>query len=90
MSLGGIAIAVGALVDAAIVVVEQTHKSLEQWDAEGRQGDYREVMVLAVKEVAGPSFLPCWCMAVSFLPVLTLEGQEGRMFKPLAYTKTWP
>ncbi len=89
MSLGGIAIAIGALVDAAIVVVEQTHKKLEQWDRTGRQGDYREVIVQAVKQVAGPSFFALLVIAVSFLPVLTLEAQEGRLFKPLAYTKTF-
>jgi Cu(I)/Ag(I) efflux system membrane protein CusA/SilA len=87
MSLGGIAIAIGALVDAAIVVVEQTHKSLEQWDRTGRKEDYKTVVVNAVKQVAGPSFFALLVIAVSFLPVLTLEGQEGRLFKPLAYTK---
>ena len=87
MSLGGIAIAIGALVDAAIVVVEQTHKNLEQWDRTGRKEDYRTVVVNAVKQVAGPSFFALLVIAVSFLPVLTLEAQEGRLFKPLAYTK---
>jgi len=87
MSLGGIAIAIGALVDAAIVVVEQTHKRLEQWDRTGRNEDYKTVVVGAVKQVAGPSFFALLVIAVSFLPVLTLEGQEGRLFKPLAYTK---
>jgi len=88
MSLGGIAIAIGAMVDAAIVVVEQTHKGLEQWDQSGRQEDYRSVVIRAVKQVAGPSFFALLVIAVAFLPVLTLEGQEGRLFKPLAYTKT--
>jgi copper/silver efflux system protein len=88
MSLGGIAIAIGALVDAAIVVVEQTHKKLEEWEHGGRKEDYRDVVVAAVKEVAGPSFFALLVIAVSFLPVLTLEAQEGRLFKPLAYTKT--
>jgi Cu(I)/Ag(I) efflux system membrane protein CusA/SilA len=87
MSLGGIAIAIGAMVDAAIVVVEQTHKNLEIWDRDGRQEDYRSVIVRAVKQVAGPSFFALLVIAVSFLPILTLEGQEGRLFKPLAYTK---
>ena len=87
MSLGGIAIAIGALVDAAIVVVEQTHKNLEQWERTGRKEDYRTVVITAVKQVAGPSFFALLVIAVSFLPVLTLEGQEGRLFKPLAYTK---
>ena len=89
MSLGGIAIAIGAMADAAIVVVEQTHKRLEEWQKKGGQGDYRVVMVAAIKQVAGPSFFALLVIAVSFLPVLTLEAEEGRMFKPLAYTKTF-
>jgi Cu(I)/Ag(I) efflux system membrane protein CusA/SilA len=87
MSLGGIAIAIGAMVDAAIVVVEQTHKNLERWEIEGRREDYRSVIIRAVKQVAGPSFFALLVIAVSFLPILTLEAQEGRLFKPLAYTK---
>ena len=87
MSLGGIAIAIGTLVDAAIVVVEQTHKNLEEWEKAGRPGDSRDVVLQAVKQVAGPSFFALLVIAVSFLPVLTLEAQEGRLFKPLAYTK---
>ena len=89
MSLGGIAIAVGAMVDAAIVVVEQTHKKLEEWERTGRKQDYHRVVVDAVKEVGGPSFFALLVIAVAFLPVLTLEAQEGRLFKPLAYTKTF-
>jgi Cu(I)/Ag(I) efflux system membrane protein CusA/SilA len=88
MSLGGLAIAISALVDAAIVVVEQTHKKLEEWQRTGSRAEYREVIIAAVKEVGGPSFFALLVIAVSFLPVLTLEAQEGRMFKPLAYTKT--
>ena len=88
MSLGGIAIAVGALVDAAIVVVEQTHKRLEEWKEGGEKGDYREVIIDAIKQVAGPSFFALLVIGISFLPVLTLEAEEGRLFKPLAYTKT--
>ncbi len=87
MSLGGIVIAVGALVDAAIVVVEQVHKKLEHWHRTGRLEDYQAVVVKAVKEVAGPSFFALLVIAVAFLPVLSLESVEGRMFKPLAYTK---
>jgi Cu(I)/Ag(I) efflux system membrane protein CusA/SilA len=89
MSLGGIAVAVGAMVDAAIVVVEQTHKKLEQWQAEGRPGDYRDVVINAVKEVGGPSFFSLLVIAVSFMPVFALEAQEGRLFKPLAFTKNF-
>ncbi|SPE30779.1 copper/silver efflux system, membrane component [Candidatus Sulfopaludibacter sp. SbA6] len=89
MSLGGIAIAVGAMVDAAIVVVEQTHKKLEQADHNWTPRDYHHAIVSAVKEVGGPSFFALLVIAVSFLPVLTLEAQEGRLFKPLAYTKNF-
>ncbi|MEM5788335.1 MAG: efflux RND transporter permease subunit, partial [Syntrophobacteraceae bacterium] len=87
MSLGGIAIAIGAMVDAAIVVVEQTHKKLEHWDADGRPGDFKSVVVAAVKEVGGPSFFALLVIAVSFMPIFALEAQEGRLFKPLAFTK---
>ncbi|MBI5281234.1 MAG: efflux RND transporter permease subunit [Candidatus Solibacter usitatus] len=89
MSLGGIAIAIGAMVDAAIVVVEQTHKKLEEWERGGRKEDYTRVVIDAVKEVGGPSFFALLVIAVSFLPVLALEAQEGRLFKPLAYTKNF-
>jgi len=89
MSLGGIAIAIGAMVDAAIVVVEQTHKKLEHWDAEGRTRDYKEVVIEAIKEVGGPSFFSLLVIAVSFMPIFTLEAQEGRLFKPLAFTKNF-
>ncbi len=89
MSLGGIAVAIGAMVDAAIVVVEQTHKKLEHWQAEGRKGDYHEVVIAAVKEVGGPSFFALLIIAVSFIPVFALEAQEGRLFRPLALTKTF-
>jgi copper/silver efflux system protein len=88
MSLAGVAIAFSELVDASIVVVEQTHKKLELWERGGRRGDYRAVILTAVKEVAGPTFFALLVIAISFLPVLTLEAQEGRLFKPLAYTKT--
>ena len=89
MSLGGIAIAIGALVDASIVVVEQTRKKLEQWDAEGRKEPHGEVIIGAVKEVAGPSFFSLLVIAVAFLPIFTLTAQEGRLFKPLAFTKNF-
>jgi Cu(I)/Ag(I) efflux system membrane protein CusA/SilA len=88
MSMGGIAIAAGALVDAAIVVVEQTHKKLEEWQTEGRRGDADSVILSAVKEVGRPAFFALLIMAIAFLPVLALEGQEGRLFHPLAYAKS--
>ncbi|MGA7415802.1 MAG: efflux RND transporter permease subunit, partial [Bryobacteraceae bacterium] len=88
MSLAGVAIAFSELVDASIVVAEQTHKKLEQWQRTGRRRDRREVVLEAIKEVAGPTFFALLVIAISFLPVLTLQAQEGRLFKPLAYTKT--
>jgi copper/silver efflux system protein len=88
MSLGGIAIAIGALVDASIVVVEQTHKKLEEWDRSGRVDEPRHVILRAIRQVGRPSFFTLMVIAVSFLPVLTLQAEEGRLFKPLAYTKS--
>ena len=88
MSLAGVAIAFSELVDASIVVAEQTHKKLELWQKNGRVGDHHQVVIGAIKEVAGPTFFALLVIAVSFLPVLTLQAQEGRMFRPLAYTKT--
>ena len=89
MSLGGIAIAIGAMVDASIVVVEQMHKKLEMWEREGEKRDYHDVVIEAAKEVGGPSFFALLVIAVSFIPVLTLEAAEGRLFKPLAYLKNF-
>src|SRR2546422_1508011 len=89
MSLGGIAIAIGAMVDAAIVVVEQTHKKLEHWEADGRHGSAQRVIIDAVKEVGGPSFFSLLVIAVSFMPIFALQYQEGRLFKPLAFTKNF-
>ena len=88
MSLAGVAIAFGELIDASIVVAEQTHKKLERWERDGRPGSHRDVILSAIKEVAGPTFFALLVIAISFLPVLTLEGEEGRMFRPLVYTKT--
>jgi copper/silver efflux system protein len=87
MSLGGIAVAIGAMVDAAIVVIENCHKKLDYWEREGRKGDYRDALIEAIKEVGPASFYSLMVIAVSFMPVFTLMGQEGRLFKPLAYTK---
>ena len=88
MSLGGIAIAMGELVDAAIVVAEQSHKKLEEAQRSGVPVDRHAVAIEAVKEVAPASFFALLVIAVSFLPILTLEAQEGRLFTPLALTKT--
>lgn len=87
MSLGGIAIAIGAMVDAAIVVVENAHKHLEEWERTGRKEDPKEVVIAAIKEVGPASFYSLLVIAVAFLPIFALEAQEGRLFKPLAYTK---
>jgi Cu(I)/Ag(I) efflux system membrane protein CusA/SilA len=88
MSLAGIAIAIGALVDAAVVVAEQTHKRLEEWERDGRKADYVDVVMGAVHDVAGPCFFGLLVIGVSFLPVFALEAQEGRLFRPLALTKS--
>ncbi len=86
MSLGGIAIAIGAMVDAAIVMIENAHKRLEH-APEGKPR--REVIVEAAVEVGPALFFSLLIITVSFLPIFALEAQEGRMFKPLAYTKTF-
>ncbi len=89
MSLAGIAIACGELVDAAIVVVEQSHRKLEIYQRSGLPFSRGEVILEAVREVAGPTFFALLIIAASFLPVLVLEGQEGKLFRPLAYTKNF-
>jgi len=89
MSLGGIAVAIGALVDAAVVVVENAHKKLEIWEATGRKGDYKEILIGAIQEVGRPSFFSLLVIAIAFLPVFALEAQEGRLFRPLAFTKNF-
>jgi Cu(I)/Ag(I) efflux system membrane protein CusA/SilA len=87
MSLGGIAIAIGSMVDSSIVIVEQTHKKLEDWLAQGSPGDFKDVVISAAKEVGPPSFYSLLVIAIAFTPVFALEAQEGRLFKPLAITK---
>jgi copper/silver efflux system protein len=89
MSLGGIAVAIGALVDASVVVVENAHKKLEVWEAEGKKGDYKEVLIGAIQEVGRPSFFSLMVIAIAFMPIFALEAQEGRLFKPLAFTKNF-
>lgn len=86
MSLGGIAIAVGAMIDAAIVMIENAHKRLEHAPP-GKSR--RDIIIDAASEVGPPLFFSLLIITVSFLPVFTLEAQEGRMFKPLAFTKTF-
>jgi Cu(I)/Ag(I) efflux system membrane protein CusA/SilA len=86
MSLGGIAIAIGTMVDAAIVMIENMHKHLER---AGADRDYWEIARAAASEVGPALFFSLLIIAVSFLPVFALTGQEGRLFAPLAYTKTY-
>jgi Cu(I)/Ag(I) efflux system membrane protein CusA/SilA len=88
MSLAGIAISIGVLVDGAIVEVENAYKKLERWQEEGRQGDFHRIRLEALLEVGPSVFFSLLVIAVAFLPVFTLVDQEGRLFKPLAYTKT--
>jgi len=93
MSLGGIAIAIGAMIDAAIIMVENAHKSLERFREEhGREpnnGERIEAIIAAAKTVGRPLFFSLLVITVSFLPVFSLTAQEGRLFKPLAFTKTF-
>ncbi|MSQ72710.1 MAG: efflux RND transporter permease subunit [Betaproteobacteria bacterium] len=100
MSLGGIAIATGAMVDAAIVMIENAHKHLERLDASASSLDAgasplgpgaprTEAIIAACREVGPALFFCLLIITVSFLPVFTLEAQEGRMFQPLAFTKTF-
>ncbi len=101
MSLSGIAIAIGAMVDASIIMVENAHKRLEEWEAtppesppyqgrEVRGGKSRtDVIIDAAKEVGPSLFFSLLVITVGFLPVFTLQSQAGRLFKPLAYTKTF-
>ncbi|MDD2772919.1 MAG: CusA/CzcA family heavy metal efflux RND transporter [Elusimicrobiales bacterium] len=88
MSLSGIAISIGVLVDGAIVEVENAYKKLELWQSGGREGDFHEVRLRALQEVGPSVFFSLLVIAVAFLPVFTLVDQEGRLFKPLAYSKT--
>ena len=89
MSLGGIAVAIGAMVDGSIVLIENIHKRLEEWAERGRDGSRWQVMVGAMQEVGPSVFFSLLVITVSFLPVFTLQGVEGRLFTPLAYTKTY-
>jgi Cu(I)/Ag(I) efflux system membrane protein CusA/SilA len=92
MSLGGIAIAIGAMVDAAIVMIENAHKHLEKLDRlkpVHTVKDRADAMIAACQEVGPALFFSLLIITVSFLPVFTLESQEGRLFSPLAYTKTF-
>lgn len=94
MSLGGIAIAIGAMVDAAIVMIENAHKHLEKWQSDNPDSEMPsekrwQLVVDAAVEVGPALFLSLLIITFSFLPIFTLEGQEGRLFSPLAFTKTY-
>jgi Cu(I)/Ag(I) efflux system membrane protein CusA/SilA len=89
MSLAGIAISIGVLVDGAIVEVENAYKKLELWIEGGRKGDFHAIRLEALKEVGPSVFFSLLVIAVAFLPVFTLVDQEGRLFKPLAFTKNF-
>jgi Cu(I)/Ag(I) efflux system membrane protein CusA/SilA len=89
MSLGGIAIAIGAMIDAAIVMIENAHKHLERLPAGHSLQDRTQAMLAACQEVGPALFFSLLIITVSFLPVFSLTGQEGRLFSPLAYTKTF-
>lgn len=94
MSLGGIAIAVGAMVDAAIVMIESAHKHIEAWEEAHPGADLAgaerwKVITEAAVEVGPALFMSLLIITLSFIPIFTLEGQEGRLFGPLAWTKTW-
>ncbi len=89
MSLGGIAIAIGAMIDAAIVMIENAHKHLERLPEKHSKAERATAMIDACKEVGPALFFSLLIITVSFLPVFSLEGQEGRLFSPLAYTKTF-
>ncbi len=93
MSLGGIAIAIGAMVDSAIIMVENAHKFLEHFREENARdptnAERIEVIISAAKSVGRPLFFALLVITVSFIPVFSLQAQEGRLFKPLAFTKTF-
>ncbi len=89
MSMAGIAISIGVLVDGAIVEVENAYKKLELWIEGGRKGDFHAIRLEALKEVGPSVFFSLLVIAVAFLPVFTLVDQEGRLFRPLAFTKNF-
>ncbi|MBT9543881.1 MAG: efflux RND transporter permease subunit [Candidatus Sericytochromatia bacterium] len=89
MSLGGIAIAIGDLVDSAVVMIENAHKKLEEAAKSDQPADRKAIILSAAQEMGRPLFFSLLIITVSFLPVFTLEAQEGKLFKPLVYTKTF-
>jgi Cu(I)/Ag(I) efflux system membrane protein CusA/SilA len=89
MSLGGIAVAIGAMVDASIIIIENVHRKLDDWERGGRRTARVDAIIAAMQEVGPSIFFSLLVITVSFIPVFTLEGVEGRLFKPLAFTKTY-
>jgi copper/silver efflux system protein len=89
MSLSGIAIAIGTMVDASIIMVENAHKRLSDWEKHGSQGSRTDVIIDAAKEVGPSLFFSLLVITVAFLPVFFLQAQAGKLFRPLAYTKTF-
>ncbi|MCA9674148.1 MAG: efflux RND transporter permease subunit [Myxococcales bacterium] len=89
MSLGGIAVAIGAMVDASIILIENIHKKLDDWERGGRRTARVDAIIAAMQEVGPSIFFSLLVITVAFIPVFTLEGVEGRLFKPLAFTKTY-
>ena len=88
MSIGGIIVAIGDMVDAAISMVDNAHRRLETWERAGRHGDRLEILITSAKQVGPTIFASLLVIAIAFMPVFTLEAQEGRLFKPLAFTKS--
>src|SRR5207237_1419966 len=89
LSLAGIAISVGVLVDGAIVEVENAYNKIHRWIAEGKKGDFHQVRLAALMEVGPGVFFSLAVIAVAFMPVFTLVDQEGRLFRPLAFSKNF-
>jgi Cu(I)/Ag(I) efflux system membrane protein CusA/SilA len=87
MSIGGIIVAIGDMVDAPIVMVDNAHRRLEEWERNGCIGERNRILIDAAKEVGPPMFASLLVIAIAFMPVFTLEAQEGRLFTPLALTK---
>ncbi len=87
MSIGGIIVAIGDMVDASIVMVDNAHRRLEEWERGGRVGDRTQVLIDSAKEVGPSIFASLLVIAIAFMPVFTLEAEEGRLFRPLAVTK---
>ena len=87
MSIGGIIVAIGDMVDASIVMVDNAHRRLEEWQRAGSSGDRTQALIQSAQEVGPSIFASLLVIAIAFMPVFTLEAQEGRLFKPLAWTK---